>query len=85
MKAHLKDSDTPLVEGQDQVANCGAIVPKAAFVFMWDSESDVANISIQLGKFCRGCAAPVDSTSPGKRYMYALLPGEEVKHSEEGG
>lgn len=76
MKAHLKDSDIPLIEGQDQAANCGQLVPKAAWVFIYgDADCNGAATMDRLRGVCTKCQIPWET-----RMRYGMLPGEEAIH-----
>lgn len=79
MKAHLKDSDSPIVEGKTITANCGKDVPKAQIVLMWDSQEMGENLA--FGKnVCSKCLL----TPPSERYVYGIVSGgEALARSEE--
>lgn len=81
-KAHLKDSDVPLHEGQDQTANCGATVSKSSFVFMWDTSSTVGLAWNTLRGVCRKCVDLPPPNGIEGRYIYGIVNGEESKHGE---
>jgi hypothetical protein len=38
VKAHLLDSDAPIIEGSTVTANCGKKIKKVKFVMMWDAQ-----------------------------------------------
>lgn len=54
MKAHLLTTEFPIVSGQDQTADCGKEVPKAAIVFMWDEQAMGEGIKYARN-ICREC------------------------------
>lgn len=85
MKAHLVSSDDPLLSGQDHMAVCGVLVPKAEFVLFVDgtisgSTHDLFQ-AMNPSQFCRHCRNA--EVILDKRYLYALVAGEELKHQEE--
>ena len=74
MKAHLKDSDSPIVEGNKIAANCLTLIPNARIVMMWDSAEMGQELLIYNLNICRKCAeAPVKG-----RYMYGIVSGGEA-------
>lgn len=80
MKTHLLDSSDPIIEGQTQTAICGASVPNAKFVFMWDeieAGSLITSATFAL-RICRKCT----ETPFEKRYIYGIANGEEMKQRE---
>lgn len=82
MKAHLAISpDTRLKEGQDQVALCGQIVPKARFVFLWDYFFP-ALFATALNRVntCEKCIAKVGEITSGT--VYGLVQGSAEKDLE---
>lgn len=81
MKAHLRDSDDPLVEGRDQTANCGAKVSSVKFVFFWDASSSLKFEWETLFGCCVKCRQLPPSGKEG-RYIYGIVNGEESKHGE---
>ena len=90
MKAHLRDSDTPLIEGQDQVAKCGQHVLRAVFAFLWDQETfgtgDWGVGALRHRGICGQClTATEERPSKNARYIYGIVNGEESRHSQEGG
>jgi hypothetical protein len=80
IKTHLADSAEPLKEGSKLLAICGAIIPDAAFVFMWDDAEVMTSISgfLRLSASCRKCKL-LPKTG---RYQYGICSGEERKQSE---
>lgn len=79
MKAHLLDSDEPLVAGQDQTALCGQVVSKAYFVFCLNVGPSLGN-ALSARFFCRKCGEKVGATTG--NYVYSLIDGEQAKHLE---
>jgi hypothetical protein len=81
IKTHLADSEVPLKEGSKLLAICGALVPDAAFVFMWD-ETGIKNsdFTVMLGRLgmCGHCA----KRQATQRYIYGIRSGEEQKQTE---
>ena len=85
MKAHLVVSQEPLIEGEgeDQVARCGVIVPKAHFEFWFDSGSPAAaEIMLSLSSIstCSKCLQ-IGADNKGK-YWYGAVPGQEARDFE---
>lgn len=78
MKAHLLDSDIPILEGSTVVVNCGQHVPNCKFVMMWDAQ-ELDEIDLGwMRNLCRKCIEQrVD-----RRYIYGILNGQELKHGE---
>lgn len=75
-KAHLADSMEPLREGSDLTANCGAVVPKAQFVFLWDNENYPEFLSVSMTRICQRCAG----SDLDRKYIYGIVPAQEVLH-----
>ncbi len=74
MKAHVIDSDLPITEGIDRLANCGQRVAKAVAVFFFDGEfsrDDVVNSLL--------CCEQCMEYKPTKRYVYGIVNGQETK------
>lgn len=72
MKAHLLDSNFPLVSGSDYEALCGKTVPNSHFAFMWDEQSMGSGLELSPLLVCRKCR----EAEKGKRYVYGLISGE---------
>lgn len=79
MKTHLKDSDDPLVSGQDYTALCETLVKKAHFVCYFDM-GRLAIFPVSTLKFCQDCAELVGDAN--KKYLYGIVDGESLKHQE---
>jgi hypothetical protein len=79
VKAHLLDSDEPITLGGDLRANCGKEVPKAVAVFSFDGNFG-QGFSFNALLCCRACMEITLS----HRYVYGLLPGQEMKDAEDG-
>lgn len=79
MKAHLLDSDIPILEGSTVTANCGKMVPNVKAVFMFDYEfGQSATFNVFL--VCSACQE-IEGSKRG-HYIYGILNGQELKHSE---
>ena len=72
MKPHYIQSRERLTEGKDYTAECGTLVPKAVFGLMLDRDCGVSDCLLAIQK----------NHEPEERYIYAILPGEEMKHQE---
>lgn len=84
MKLHYKIVSENLEEGTDVTAECGLLIPKAAWAFMLELDALVFGV-ITTGnsvRDCRKCVAALIEANQGKRYIYAVVPGEESKHEE---
>ena len=94
-KRHLKESELPLLPGNDQLAMCGEIIPRASFPFMYED-----SLSYHFGEFlsalnvCRVCwqteiaianarrQAHEAQELLGTRYVYGLAAGQEQMDAE---
>jgi hypothetical protein len=97
-RRHLKESETPLLPGADQVAMCGEIVLHASFSFMYEDL-----LSLEFADFlstlnvCRKCwlierriaterrisaKAELAEQAPSPRFVYGLATGQEQLDSE---
>lgn len=77
MKAHLKDSETALREGESYEALCGVEVPNVAFVYVFDTGFVPEFLgSLSAINTCSKCYRKLVT----KRYIYGLIPGEASKH-----
>lgn len=74
MKAHLADSNTPLKEGSDILANCGAQVPNGRFVFLWNNDEYPEFLSVSMTRICHKCA----ELELEKKYVYGVVSGQEA-------
>lgn len=74
MKAHLKDSDSPIVLGRKVTANCGQEIPNTAFVFLWDEGFEPSEFLNGL-QICRKCLE-IPRTS---RYVYGVVNAQEIR------
>lgn len=74
MKAHILQSDEPIQSGIDHVAACGKTVSKAEFACFVDA-GHFQEIQLPKFYFCNYCR----ETQITKRYIYGLLPGQELK------
>lgn len=84
MKPHFKVSAAKLVEGTDMVAECGKTIPKATFPFMLDLDALILD-TVTIGNSARDrreCIRSMFEAREGRRYVYALMPGEESKHED---
>lgn len=80
MKAHLKDTSQPLVEGSDVTANCGVVVKSAVAVGVIDNEDASVKVDGRSSfLYCRECNA---LPFTGVRYSYLIIEGEVSKHRE---
>ena len=73
MKVHLLDSNEPMKEGDDLTALCCQFIPKAAFLFVFDTGLGGAATFNSL-LTCRQCR----EAQTGKRYLYGIAAGELV-------
>jgi hypothetical protein len=85
MKPHYIQSRERLKEGLDYTAECGTLVPKAVFGMMLDRDCGVSEeLNLSAISNCRSCLLAIQKNhEPEERYIYAILPGEEMKHQEE--
>lgn len=76
MKAHIIDSPEPNVkEDTDLTANCGILIPKAKFVFLWDGPF----FDVKSRNTLRMCNKCVDlAFEHQNRYGYGIVPGQET-------
>lgn len=83
-KPHYIESPVRLIEGSDIQAACGTVVRKAVWGFMLDLDSGaVGNATIGNPlRDCVKCLQAISGREGGPRYVYQLIPGEEVKHGE---
>lgn len=84
MKSHYIQSQERLIEGTNQVALCGMYIPKATWVFMVDIEAEILD-SVDIGRSlrdCRFCRRAMFESSEGRRFIYAMVPGEEARQAE---
>lgn len=81
-RAHLLDSDEPLMAGENYTALCGAEVKNAQFACAFDDELIGGLFSEFLAdnssRFCRRC----QMLEIEKRCVYALVDGETAKQGE---
>lgn len=70
---HVVLSETPLVQGRDYTALCGAVVVKAEFGFMGDMEMSAVKVLFKQG--CETCVSLVNSVK-GLRYIYGAIDGQ---------
>ena len=82
IKTHLADSAEPLKEGVSLTAICGAVVPDAAFVFMWDDVVDIDLLLASLKGCCRQCTREFPNRTG--CYLYGIRSGEENKQATRG-
>ena len=75
MRAHLRDSDSPIVEGNTITANCGKDVPNARIVLMWDAQEVGRCLTIPTRGVCRKCFV----IPPTERYVYGIVSGMSKK------
>ena len=70
MKTHLANSSEPLKEGTKILAICGAFVPNAKFVFMWDETQMGAPVTLDeyTMLICRTCC----KTELSEAYTYGI-------------
>jgi hypothetical protein len=77
VKTHLADSEVPLKEGSKLLAICGAIVPDAAFVFMWDETANGVRASdIEMSGLLSQCSR-CKKIRLTQRYLYGIVSGQE--------
>jgi hypothetical protein len=81
LKAHLKDSEDPLIEGQDYTAVCGKMVHKAAFTFVF-TQGELSHISLSTIMFCKDCIKTPPLGPLSGRYLYGMVDGETAKQAE---
>jgi hypothetical protein len=74
LQPHFCDSDEPLKEGFDIIANCGALVPNAEFVFLWNNDEFPEFLSVSMTRICRTCA----QLELEKRYVYGIIAAQEI-------
>lgn len=79
MKAHLKDSDSPIVEGNKIVANCLTLIPNARIVMMWDATEMGQSFEMPTRNICKFCHA-LEITG---RYVYGIVSGQEALNQGE--
>ena len=80
MKAHLLDSEVPLIEGQTYTAICGAEVSQAVFVYMFNTDHAEEFLgALSSINTCKKCY----QLEIEKRYVYGILPGQEAMHESE--
>lgn len=79
MKAHLLDSEDPLIEGEDYRALCGDEISNSVFVYMFDTDAAEEFLSaLSAVNTCRKCCtAGLD-----KRYVYGIVSGQELMTQE---
>lgn len=77
-KFHLAQSDTPIPEGTNITALCEKEIPKAAFVFFFDTSFGAATPVMNSISACRRCR----DRQTGLRYLYGIVEGEALKQPE---
>lgn len=85
MKFHLKISSDPITNwAESQTAECGAVVPKAVAVFMFDCVltdwRGFAELFMQNRGACRKCS---EISGIGGNYFYGIVNGQEIRTGEE--
>jgi hypothetical protein len=77
MKSHLISSESPLLEGQNYVALCGKVVPRATWVFF---AVDPSRMEPFLASFnpIRDCSKCWFGKIP-SGLVYGMVPGEEME------
>ena len=72
-KIHRIAAAEPLQDKQDRIAACGLVIPKATWVFIWNSETNgIAGVVTNLNA-CRVC----EKLDPKDRYVYGVICGQE--------
>jgi hypothetical protein len=75
VKAHLIDSETPLIEGQTYSALCGAEVKHCVFVYMFNTDCAEEFLgALSTINTCRKCF----QVEIEKRYVYGIVPAQEA-------
>jgi hypothetical protein len=78
-KVHLALSPDPKTFSGKELALCGAVIPNAVVVFMWDdSAADTSSFFESVNRIttCAKCVNQIESEG---RYVYGIRSGEEVK------
>ncbi|HEY1462529.1 MAG TPA: hypothetical protein VGF44_03835 [Terriglobales bacterium] len=76
-KAHLTESEDPLISGKTYRAKCGAEIPNAVLVFMWDAQA-LGRPQVAAANMCRFCWC----SNYNLRYLSGIIPGEMAKQME---
>lgn len=78
MKVHFLDVEDPdLKEGSDLVANCGALIKKAAFAMKFDFDlGDIVDWNRTL--VCETCLE-LEPDNRSIRFIYGLVSGKDVR------
>jgi hypothetical protein len=74
IRAHLLDTQEPVKEGSNLLANCLTPVPNARFVFLWDNEHYPEFLSVSMSRICRECA----KSELRGRYVYGIVNGQQT-------
>jgi hypothetical protein len=77
IKAHLLDSESPLVSGQTYISKCGAEIRNAVMVFMWDAQ-ELGRLQVSASRLCQFCWFAKYKL----RYLSGMVPGEVAKQME---
>lgn len=77
MKSHRLESRTPIDEHQDLIANCGAIVKKARFLYTLDGDF----VEGEEGLTASSCVK-CQGVKPTQRYRYLIVPGTDERQAE---
>lgn len=76
-KIHFLDTQEHLKSGETYAANCGAIVDSAEFPYIADQET-LGRQELSGINNCHRCLAVSEQTG-GKRYLYGLVSGSELR------
>lgn len=79
----LIESPTPLISNRDYVSLCQRWIQFAYFTASWDEQRMGLLVFVEPDRLCPKCrkvlAAKLLQAERGQQYLYAMVPGSEVK------